>query len=267
MQLVDGLLEKVGLRTMPRYGVAFGGGGARGFAHIGVIMALEEYGIHPGIISGVSAGSVAAVLYGAGLSASDMIKCFSDCLKFADYTDWSIPKEGFFKLDKFGKLIESWLPVRYLEDLNIPTIVCATNLDKGTSVGWCKGEIVPRVLASCSIPIVFNPVKINGVNYVDGGVLRNLPAWVIRDYCKVLIGSNCSPLNRDYRYKTSIIDIAERTFALMSKANVNQDMNLCDLLIMPQIISKSKTFDLSNLEKNIKIGYDAGREVLDTYLQ
>lgn len=265
--VVEGLMERAGLWKMPQYGIAFGGGGARGFAHIGVLMAMEKFRITPGVLSGVSAGSIAAVLYGAGLTPADMIECFAAAQKFSDFSEWSVPTSGFFRLDKFGKLLESWLPVKNLEEMKIPTIVCATNLDKGSSVGWCKGEIVPRVLASCSIPIVFRPVKINGVNYVDGGVLRNIPAWAIRDYCKVLIGSNCSPLNREYKYKPSILDIAERTFHLMSKANVLQDINLCDIVIMPEIISRSKTFDLSNLKKNVEIGYEAACVSLEKYLK
>lgn len=257
-------MEYAGLRTMPKYGVAFSGGGARGFAHIGVIQALEEFGIDPGIISGVSAGSIAAVLYGAGLTPEEMIECFAESQKFGDFTEWTLPKTGFFKLDKFGKLLESWLPVSNLEELKIPTVVCATNFDKGTSVGWSKGEIVPRVLASCSIPILFQPIRINGVHYVDGGVLRNLPAWAIRDYCKILIGSNCSPLDRDYSYRQSVIDIAERSYKLMSKANVLQDINLCDYVISPQTISKTKTFDLTNLKRSVKLGYSAAYKVLES---
>ncbi|MDE6071358.1 MAG: patatin-like phospholipase family protein [Muribaculaceae bacterium] len=260
---IDGLLEFAGFKRTPTYGVAFAGGGVRGFAHVGVVKALEEYGIRPQILSGVSAGSIAAVLYGAGLTPEDMLECFSDYQKFGDFTEFMVPTSGFFKLDKFGKMLDSWLPVKYLEELTIPTIVCATNYDKGTSVGWGKGEIVPRVLASCSIPILFKPMVINGVHYVDGGVLRNLPAWAIRDYCKVLIGSNCSPLNHGHKFKASIIDIAERSFQLMSKANVPQDIQLCDYVIMPQGMAGVKTFDLSTLKKNMRFGYEAACRVLD----
>lgn len=265
--IVEGLLEKIGLIKTPKVGIAFGGGGARGFSHIGVLMAFEKFDIKPEIISGVSAGSIASALYGAGLSPQDMIKCFSDANKFADFTEWAIPKEGFFKLTKFGKLLESWLPVKNLEDMKIPTVICATNIDKGTSVGWCKGEIVPRVLASCSMPVVFNPIRINGVNYVDGGVLRNLPAWAIRDYCKTLYGSNCSPLNRDYEYKHSILDVALRTYQLMAKANVLQDIYMCDHVIMPTEISSTKTFDLSSLKRNVTYGYDAACQILELALK
>lgn len=105
---IEGVLERIGLRKIPKTGVAFGGGGARGFSHIGVLMAFEQFGIRPGIVSGVSAGSIAAALYGAGLSPQDMITCFADATRFGDYTEWSVPKEGFFKLTKFGKMLDSW---------------------------------------------------------------------------------------------------------------------------------------------------------------
>lgn len=260
---IEGLLELAGFRRDPVYGVAFAGGGVRGFAHVGVIKALEEYGIRPQIVSGVSAGSIAAVLYGAGLTPDEIVECFSEFQKFGDFTEFAVPSSGFFRLDKFGKLLDSWLPVKNLEELKIPAIVCATNYDKGTSVGWAKGEIVPRVLASCSIPILFQPMVINGTHYVDGGVLRNLPAWAIRNYCKVLIGSNCSPLRRTHKYKASIIDIAERSFQLMSKANVLQDIQLCDYVIMPKGMEGVKTFDLTSLKRNMNFGYEAACKILD----
>lgn len=264
---VDGLLEFAGLRKTHKYGVAFAGGGAKGFAHIGVLTAMEEFGIVPQIMSGVSAGSIAAVLYGAGLTPHDMIDCFANLQKFGDFTEWSVPKEGFFKLNKFGKLLESWLPVRNLEDMKIPTVVCATNFDKGTSVGWLKGEIVPRVMASCSIPILFRPVRINGGHYVDGGVLRNLPAWAIRKHCKVLIGSNCSPIKKEYRYKSSLADIAMRTFQLVAKSNAMHDIRLCDYVISPQTFTISSTFDLTSLRRNVRMGYDAACSVLETIVK
>ncbi len=264
---VEGVLDMIGLRKVPRYGIAFGGGGARGFFHIGVLMAFEKFDIKPQIISGVSAGSIAAVLYAAGLTPKDMIDCFTTSSRFADFTEWVVPKQGFFKLDRFAALLDSWLPVKNLEDLKIPTIICATNFDKGSSIGWCKGEIIPRLLASCSIPIIFQPIKINGVNYVDGGVLRNLPAWAIRDYCRILFGSNCSPLSKDYVFRNSILDIAMRSYQLMTKANVLQDINLCDYMIKSDFISRSKTFDLTNLKKNVKYGYEAACNVLEKIKQ
>lgn len=263
---IDGILERMGLFKDTSVGFALSGGGAKGFSHIGVLMAFERSGIKPDILAGVSAGSIAGVLYGAGLRPTDIIKCFTDSSKFADFAEWALPKEGFLKLDRFGRLLEEWLPVRYLEELKIPTVVCATDFDHGKSVGWSKGEIVPRVLASCSIPIIFNPQKINGVHYVDGGVLHNLPAWAIRPYCKTLYGCNCSPLRKATEGSKTVMDIAYRTFHLMSKANTPQDIRLCDHLIQVYDISHVSIFELSSLQKGVMAGYEAAMKVLDKIL-
>ena len=260
---IEGILERISFIRRDSVGIAFSGGGARGFSHIGVIMAMEKFGINPQVVSGVSAGSIAAVLYAAGLTPLDMRECFSDANKFADFREWTVPKDGIFKLSKFARMLESWLPVRNLEELKIPCVICATNLDRGTQVRWGKGEIVPRVVASCSIPIVFRPVTINGAHYVDGGVLHNLPAWAIRDYCDILYGSNCSPLNKNYKYKDSLIDIALRTYHLTTKSNLGTDIRLCDYVITPRELTSHGIFDLSALDSAIKIGYEAACTVLE----
>lgn len=263
---LEGVLENIGLRS-DRTGIALSGGGVRGFAHIGVFMAFERFGKRPDILSGVSAGSIAAVMYAAGLAPIEIIECFASNAKFNNFTEWAIPKSGFLKLDKFEKLLDSWLPVKYLEELSIPTIVCATDFDQGKSVGWAKGEIIPRVIASCSIPVIFRPVMINGTHYVDGGVLRNLPAWAIRSHCKTLFGSNCSPLNRKYSYKNSVIDIAFRSYALMAKSNTLQDLNICDHIIQAQEAAHFSTFELSAIRKLVTYGYDAACKVLEQTLK
>lgn len=261
---IDGLLDKIKiLNTRPSIGIALSGGGARGFFHVGVLMAMERFDMRPNIISGVSAGSIAAVLYSAGLTPREIVECFTISQKMTDFTEWAIPKEGFMKLNKFAKMLDSWLPVKYLEELNLPTVVCATNFDSGKSVGWAKGEIAPRVLASCSIPIVFTPVKIKGVTYVDGGVLRNLPAWAIRNHCKVLFGSNCNPLKREFKYNNSIIDVAYRTFQLMSKANTLPDIHICDHIFTADELTKMKTFDLTSIKDTVSYGYEVASRVLE----
>lgn len=263
---IDGLLERIGLIEKPRIGLALSGGGAKGFSHIGVLMAFETFGIKPDIIAGVSAGAIAATLYGAGLTPQEIIECFSETNKFGDFTEWAVPKEGLFKLTKFGKLLESWLPISDLQDMKTPTVICATDFEKGKSVGWSRGEIVPRVLASCSIPVVFRPVKINGRYYVDGGVLRNLPAWAIRDYCKTLWGCNCSPLKPGYKYKNSLLDIAVRSYQLMAKSNTLQDINLCDHVISVPQTSEVGTFALKAMKDMVAAGYDTACRTLEKTL-
>lgn len=262
-RIIDDVLGSFGFGTRRSVGVALSGGGARGFAHIGVFQALEKFELRPDVLAGVSAGSVAATLYGSGLTPLEIIECFSEYVRFGDYAEWTVPRAGFFRLNKFAKILESWLPVKNLEECKIPIVVCATDIERGRSVGWAKGEIIPRVIASCSIPVIFHPVKINGVQYVDGGVLRNLPAWAIRKVCRTLIGSNCSPLKRGYQYHDSIIDTTLRTFHLMMKANALQDLSLCDIVVQSAGLADYKTFDVASMKKIVTSGYDAACRVLE----
>lgn len=236
-----------------RTGLVLSGGGARGFAHAGAIKALLEMGIKPDILAGVSAGSIAAVMYSAGISPDKMVEMFRDT-RFSDFCEFSVPKDGFFKLDKFKTFLRKHIPYTNLEDLPIPVVVGVTNLDSGTKEVFESGPIADRVAASCSIPIVFKPQHINGVRYVDGGVLHNLPAWAIRERCKYLIGVNCSPLSKTL-VKNSLIDIAMRSYELLAKTNVIQDMQLCDIVIRNDEIARYKAFNLKQIEKVFDAGY------------
>ena len=244
-----------------RLGVALSGGGARGFAHVGALKALEEAGLKPDVIAGVSAGSVAGVMYAAGVPLDEMLEMFS-ATKFTDFCKLAINKgEGVFSLTKFKKFLEKSTGVERLEDLKIPTYIGVTDLDNGVPAEFHEGPLGERVMASCSIPIVFQPVKINGTHYVDGGVLRNLPAWIIRDKCETLIGINCSPLTT-FRYTKSFFDIALRTYNLMAKANQLGDMKMCDHVIITPELSSYQVFNLKDIKKAYLSGYAAAHRAI-----
>jgi NTE family protein len=118
------------------------------------------------------------------------------------------------------------------------------------------------MIASCSIPVVFKPINIDGVNYVDGGVLRNHPAWIIREKCQTLIGVNVSPLRPHSNKKPSIIDTALRTYQLMAKANQAQDMDLCDVSVMTTDIIDNKVFNLKHIKDVFLSGFYHTRDEL-----
>ena len=244
-----------------KLGVALSGGGARGFAHAGALMAIEEAGLKPDAIAGVSAGSVVAVLYAAGVKPLEMADLFSG-QGFRDFVELSWGKGGLFKIEKFMHFIQNAIGnKRNIEDLDIPTFIGASDLDNARPHIFDSGEIGPRMIASCSIPIIFPPVQIDGVHYVDGGVLRNLPAWALRDKCDTLIGINVSPLAKKDSY-SSIIEVAYRTYNLMAKANQAEDMALCDLSIQTPEIADYAVFDLSKIKELVVSGYMHTRKAL-----
>lgn len=236
-----------------RLGVAFSGGGARGFAHAGAIKALNEFGLKPDIVAGVSAGSVVAALYASGMAPEKMLEIFQD-MKFSDFCALSVPKCGFFKLDGFKKFLAANIPHKTIEELPVPTVICATDIDNSRPAAFESGPLTECIAASCSMPIVFSPVKIGGVRYLDGGLLHNLPAWAIRERCKYLIGLNCSPMPRR-RYGNSIMEMAHLSYNLTVKTNTVADMELCDLAVDMQEIASYKVFNLKQIRKVFRQGY------------
>lgn len=248
-------------KTLPkpfRLGVALSGGGARGFAHIGAMRALRELGLEPDIIAGVSAGSVVSVFYSAGLlnhPDHDPLTAMFSNARFSKFAEMHMPRTSFFSMERFRRIIDDHMPVQNLEELPIKTIVCATDIDLGTKKAFSEGPIGERVIASCSIPIVFDPVTIDGHRYVDGGVLHNLPAWAIRHLCDHLIGINCSPMYNPDKPAGNLLEIARRSYDLMSKHNVITDIELCDTVINLTETAAHMVFSLKSLEMIVSSGY------------
>ena len=243
-------------------GVALSGGGARGLAHAGALQAIEDAGLKPDIIAGVSAGSVVAVLYAAGVKPRRILDMFM-VARARDLAELSWGNGGLLKIDKFTSYITHALGhYKRLEDLRIPTYIGVTNFEEGCPAEFHEGEIGPIVTASCSIPVAIPPVTIDGVKYVDGGVLRNLPAWTIRDKCKQLIGINVSPVIKAAQISSSLIEIALRTYTLMAKANQLNDMRMCDLAVSTDEISDHNVFSLKDLTRLYNIGYANTKQAL-----
>lgn len=248
-----------------KIGLALSGGGAKGFAHLGVFKLLEESGLKPDIISGTSAGSLMGVLFADGYSADEIKNMFIG-REFSEFAQLQIPKSGLFNYERFQEFLKRHLRSKRIEDLPIPTVIVATDLDRGCSHEFRSGPIVEAVTASCCMPIVFSPVLINGVHYVDGGLFRNFPVSTIRDECEYVIGVNVSPLIPQ-RYKQTLLHIAERTYHYVFKANAIEDRELCDILIEAKEVGLYKTFDLENINLISEIGYEAAVKAFQKVIQ
>lgn len=248
-----------------KIGIALSGGGIKGLCHAGVLKALEEQGIKPDIISGVSAGAVVGALYADGYSPDEIAKLFED-ISFRQMTKFRIPDGGLFRIDAFENFIFKNMRAKTFEELNIPLRIVATNLDKGQSVVFSKGNLIDPIVASCSVPVLFTPKKINGIHYVDGGVLKNFPVSTIRDDCDKVIGINASPLVAD-EYKLSLMNVASRTYHFMFKANILHDKELCDLLIEPVDMGNYDTFEVDKGREIFELGYQSTKQLLESKMK
>lgn len=247
-----------------KIGLALSGGGARGYAHIGVLKALEEFNIKPDIIAGVSAGSIVGAFYCSGLSPQDIIDCVSS-EKFKNLAEITIPRVSLFQSEGLHKFLVEVLGDTKIEEMKIPLRVIATDIDNCVSKVFDKGKAADIIWASSSIPVVFPPVVLDGINYVDGGVLRNFPVQPIRKACEYMIGVNVNPLQMDPVYKKNILGIAERSYFLMFRSNQVEDCRLCDMLIQPKEVADFSLFDTKNMKKIIDAGYQATKAILTQY--
>lgn len=236
-------------------GLALSGGGAKGFAHLGVFRLLEECGLQPDIISGTSAGAIAGALWADGHTSEEIKQLFKG-KDFSKFASIQLPKVGFFDNKGLRRFLQKHLKAQHIEDLAIPMVIVATNIDKGVSHEFRSGPLVDALLAASSVPIVFSPVEIDGNHYVDGGVFRNFPVTNIREECEKVIGVNVTPMIRQ-EYKQTILYIAERTYHYMFRSNTLEDRLLCDLLIETETIGQYKMFDLDNVDQISQVGYEA----------
>ncbi|WP_029906867.1 patatin-like phospholipase family protein [Prevotella sp. 10(H)] len=248
-------------KNMYKLGIALSGGGAKGFAHLGVLQALNEIGLYPEVIAGTSAGAFAGVLYADGHTPKEILTFFQKKV-FREFAEFAIPHGGIFKNDGFRSFLKKHLRSKTFEDLLIPLQVVATDIEYGESHTFTSGPLIPAVLASCSVPIVFRPVEINEHYYVDGGLFKNFPVSVIRRECTKIIGVNVSPITKA-EYRSSIKYIAERSFHYMSGSNTLLDRNLCDYLIESTSLSQYSMFDLEHIEEIFQAGYDLTMDFID----
>ncbi len=242
-------------------GYALSGGGAKGFAHVGVLRALDDFGIKPDIVAGVSAGSIMAAFYCTGMSPDQILELFGT-LNFKDLIKVTVPKDGLFRFNGFKEFLIDNLPVKNIEDLKIPARICATNLNTYREEVFDKGPLADCVIASSSLPVIFKPAKVNGQSYIDGGILHNMPSYCLRDICDYVIGVNVSPLDDETPFKSTIADIAYRSYRLMTTHNSRPDLALCDAVIQVEAMKKCSTFGVEKMNENAKEGYFTAMKVL-----
>jgi NTE family protein len=243
-----------------KIGLVLSGGGARGYAHLGVIEALNEAGIYPDVISGTSAGALAGVLYADGHTPKEIQKILNVGSRL-DFMRPALPREGLLQISGVTKILTNILHATTFEELKIPLYVTATDLNNGKAVYFSKGLLLDPVIASASIPILFQPVIINDIYYVDGGVLDNMPLKPIEHLCKYLIGSFVNPVG--YMEKVhGLINIAERSFMLSMSKEIIEKSKKFDLFIAPAELSNYKILDPEKAEELFTIGYHATKEKL-----
>lgn len=238
-------------------GIALSGGGARGIAHIGVLQALEDYGIKPDVLSGTSAGAIVAALYASGKSPVEILALVKQASLFK-FFKVGLPYAGLTKHTYLQERLKETIVEDSFEALKLPCYIAIANLNTGACEIRSRGPLFDVVAASSAIPLIFQPVEIDGQHYVDGGLLENMPVAAIREQAGFVIGVNVMPtLIAENSEVKNVFGIAQRCFDLSILANTQHSIDLCDLLIEPEGIRKYTILHLNKYQEIHDVGYAA----------
>ncbi len=263
LEAISSIIKKIFLKSRIysyNTGLVLSGGAARGFAHLGVLKALHEKGMVPDIISGVSAGALVGSLYSYGYKPEEILEIFikNRIFKFVKIT---FNKRGLFNISGLNKLLQKYLGTKNIEDLEKPLVITATNIKEGTTEYFTKGNLVDAVLASSSIPVIFNPKEINGEFYVDGGVTNNFPVEPLKDICNILIGVNVNPVS-GYDPKKGLAHIALQSFHLSIASGIEEKKKFLKYFIEPRELKNYAYYDIASGKEMFEIGYKETLKVI-----
>lgn len=249
-------------KAKPVIALALGGGAAKGFAHIGVIKALEAQGIVPDIVIGTSAGSLVGALYASGKTGFELQEMAIPFDKW-QFIDWGIPNRGLMKGDALSKFVNIAVAGRAIEKFPKKYGAVATDLQSGEPIVFRSGDPGIAVLASSSVPLAFQPVTIRGRQYVDGGLTSPVPVRLAYEMgASFVIGVDISDKPASGNIN-STMDVALQTLAIMGQMIRRYEQPVADVMIRPDI-SRLGSVDFDNRHQAILEGERAAGMQMQT---
>lgn len=229
-----------------KLGIALSGGGIRCVAHLGIIKRMQEEGIKADQYSGSSAGALAAALLAAGLEPRKILDLLVQTKIFASIRP-AFSLKGLLDVEKALDFYLPYLPETF-SGLEVPLFAVATQVRSGKTTYFSEGFLKPAVLASCCLPVIFHPMKVEGEWYMDGGLINNLPVEPLKKNCEKVLAIHTNPVDENFN-QLHIKGLMERTFLLTINANVEQRKSLCDVFLEPDFLKKVKVFDFRKAEE------------------
>nr|WP_277188877.1 patatin-like phospholipase family protein [Caballeronia sp. BR00000012568055] len=241
-----------------RIGLALGGGAARGFAHIGVIKALEARNVQVDLVAGTSAGSVIAALYASGMNGIAINK-LALTMDEASISDWAMPfrARGILQGVALQNYLNKTLDNRPIEKMARPLGIVATDLKNGQPILFQRGNTGVAVRASCSVPSIFEPVKIGDREYVDGGLVSPVPAAFARKMGAEFVIAVDISSRPENALTSSSFDVLMQTFTIMGQTIKAYELDkYADAVIRPNLAAMSSS-DFSQRNASILAGEEA----------
>ena len=249
----------------PVIALALGGGGAKGFAHIGVIKVLESHGIKPKIVTGTSAGSFVGSLYASGKSPYQL-QHIALTFKESDIRDLTLNRQGFIAGQKLQDFVNQHVANKPIEKFPIRFAAVATRLDNGRKADFIKGNAGQAVRASCSIPNVFVPATIGGTQYVDGGLVSPIPVQTAKAMGADLVIAVDISARPTGNQPVSMWGLLDQTLNIMGQQSIHQELAQANIVIQPKV-GHIGTLDLKASNQTILEGEKAAQLQIKAILQ
>lgn len=244
----------------PRIGLALGGGAARGFAHIGVIQVLEEQGIKPDFVVGTSAGSLVAALYASGKNGVELGQ-LAEKMDESAITDWMFPGRALMRGEALARYVRQQTGGLSIEAMKKPLGIVATDLGNGQAILFQRGDPGVAVRASSAVPAVFEPVKIGGREYVDGGLVAPVPVRFARQMgADIVIAVDISAVP-EANTTGDVMKMLLQTFAIMGRSINYYELKDADVVAVPKLAGVSSADFAAR-----RLSVLAGREAMLTVL-
>ena len=249
-------------KRAPILGLALGGGAARGFAHVGVIQVLEEAGIKPDLVVGTSAGSLVAAIYASGKNGVQLEQV-ALAMDEAAITDWTLPLfgRGVLRGEALARYVQGQVGGKLIESMALPLGIVATDLHTGQGILFRRGDAGIAVRASSAVPAVFQPVKINGQEYVDGGLVSPVPVRYARQMGAELVIAVDISATPESNPASDTMQVLLQTFAIMGKSINNYELKDAELVVRP-VLAGQKSADFSAKRQSIEAGRAAMQAAL-----
>ena len=246
-------------------GLCLGGGGARGFAHLGAIKAFEEYGIKFDMVAGCSVGSCVGAFFCAGKS----FKQTYNIAKQLQVKDIKRNKIKFMPSSTEGleDLITNNIKYKNIEDLPQKLYIISVDAKTGQEVVFDNGSLSKAVAGSCAVPGVFYPVIHNNMTLIDGGVMNNIPADVLRSRgCDVVITIDVNSTRGGGTNSEKFYDVFLASIGIMMKNNSARGYEYSDIVVKPDM-KRFKSSKLDGYEAMVEEGYNATIAVMPEILK
>lgn len=270
MTLSIGSEKAIAQEQKPKVGVFLSGGGALGFAHIGMLQAMEEVGITPDYVAGASMGALVGAVYSAGHSPEEIKKIVLDEKLYRKSRLFSLSGAkvkgvSLSSHKKVRKILEKYIGTDNFAELQRHYMVSVSNLTQSTTEVKDSGShLIDWVLASMSIPAVFEPVVMDGNIYIDGGSLNHFPTKEIREKVDILIGVDVMP-ERDTLVIKNIPDMISSYVHSVAMISGKDGRTLCDYLIDSPAINYYRIMDFEKFEEIYNYGYETMKKYLEDH--